>query len=196
MDFASPIVNKRGNSLHVSHGDDSGLYVEFYMEAEHQSFESEKQGIPVYKDIPYVRILFPGDNTKRVVRPIRAVGDESNPSDAQRWPAQWAAFQNQSQQVQEGTPVEEWPPISKSMALSLKAVNIHTVQQLALIPDTALTFMGARELREKAKTYIASATDSAVVLSMKTENDNLKSEMAALKEQFAELSKERDKRGK
>lgn len=188
MDFAQATVNKRGNTLHVSHGSDDGLYVEFYMEAEHQLFESEQQGIPVYKDAPFVRVMFPGDNTKKVVRPVKMSGDESSPSDIDRWPRQWQAFQNQSIQTQEGTPINEWPPISKSLALNLKSMNIHTVQQLAAVSDNALTWLGARDLREKAKAYIASATDSAAVLRMQTDNDNLRDEIATLKAQFAELA--------
>jgi len=191
MDFAAATVHKSGNQLHVSHGDDSGLYVEFYMEAEHQAFESEKQGMPVFKDVAFIKILFPGDNTKKVVRPVRESGSDSYMSDVDRFPKQWQAFKNQSIQSHEGTPINDWPPISKSLALSLKSMNIHTVQQLAGVSDTALTWLGARDLREKAKAYIASATDSAAVLNMQTENQNLKNEMAALKAQFAELAGEK-----
>lgn len=191
MDFAAATVHKSGNQLHVSHGDDSGLYVEFYMEAEHQAFESEKQGIPVYKDVAFVRVMFPGDNTKKVVRPVKTHGDDSSHSDMDRWPRQWQAFQNQSIQVNEGTPIEDFWPVSKSLALALKAMQIHTVQQLAGVSDTALTWLGARELRDKAKTFIAEAKDSAVVLKMKSDNDHLKNELATLKAQFAELAGEK-----
>jgi len=193
MDFATAQVHKSGNTLHVTHGDDTGLYVEFYMEAELQSFKSEEEGRPIYEDVPYVRIMFPGDNTKKVVRPANMKGTDTTPSDPQRWPKQWEAFKNQSVQANEGTPIDQWPPLSKSMALSLKAMNIHTVEQLAGVSDTALTWLGARDLREKAKAYIASATDSAAVLKLQSENQNLKDDIAALKSQFAELA---DKRGK
>ena len=193
MDFATAQVHKSGNSLHVTHGDDTGLYVEFYMEAEFQSFKSEEEGRPIYEDVPYVRIMFPGDNTKKVVRPANLKGTDTTPSDSQRWPKQWEAFKNQSVQSHEGTPIDQWPPLSKSTALGLKAMNIHTVEQLAGVSDTALTWLGARDLREKAKSYIASATDSAAVLKLQSENQNLKDDIAALKAQFAELA---DKRGK
>jgi len=188
MEFASPIVHKSGNSLHVSHGDDSGLYVEFYMEAEHQAFKSEEEGYPVYKDVPYVRIIFPGDNTKKVVRPVNERGHEGSPSDPERWPRQWQAFTNQSVQVNEGTPIDQWPPITKSTALLLKGMNIHTVQQLAGVSDTALTWLGARDMREKAKAYIAHAADSASTLKLQSENEALKADIEILKKQFAELA--------
>lgn len=184
MDLASPTVNKRGNTLHVSHGNDDGLYVEFYMEAEHQPFESTQQGIPIYKEVPYIMIMFPGDNTKKVVRP-------STDDDVSRFPKQWAFFKNQSLDGHDGTPIDHWPPITKAVALMLKGMNIHTVQQLAAIPDHTLTWMGARDMRDKAKVYIASATDGSAVLKLQEENENLKNEINILKEQFKVMAEER-----
>jgi len=184
MNLASPIVNKRGNTLHVSHGSDDGLYVEFYMEAEHQPFESEKQGIPVYKEVPYIAIMFPGDSTKKVVRP-------STDADVDRFPKQWQFFKNQSTASHDGTPIDEWPPITKAVAMMLKGMNIHTVQQLACIPDHSLTWIGARDLRDKASAYIAAATDGAAVLKLQTDNQNLKNEIEILKAQFEEMAKDK-----
>lgn len=191
MDLATPRVHEVGKELHVTYGSDSGLYVEFHMEAEHQAYASEEAGYPVYKDIPFVTIMFPGDNTKKVVRPVDLKGKGDIPPDDLRFQRQWASFQNQSTQVQDGLPITEWPPITKSVAMSLKGMNVHTVQQLASIGDNALTWLGARELREKAKAYLSAATDGAAVLKMQTENENLRKDIASLKKQFAEMANER-----
>lgn len=188
MEFATATVHKSGNQLHVTHGDDKGLYVEFSMEAIHQPYESEQAGHPIYKDVPHVMILFPGDNTKKVFRPVDLTGNENKPSDPQRWPQQWAAFQSQSVQVQKGQPLTEWGPMSKSTALTLKGMQIHTVEQLAEVPDHALTWLGAREMREKAKAYLAAATDSSAVLRLQQENEDLRKDIAMLKQQFADLA--------
>jgi len=189
MDFASAQVHKSGNQLHVTHGDDKGLYVEFVMEAVLHPYKSEQEGRPIYEDVPHVHILFPGDTTKKVFRPVDLVGSESKPSDPQRWPQQWAAFQAQEAQVQTGTPLTEWPPISKSVALNLKGMGIHTVEQLAEVTDTALTWLGARDLRDKAKAWLAASTDGAAVLKLQKENDDLRADIEVLKRQFADLAK-------
>jgi len=188
MALASAQVHKSGNQLHVTHGDDKGVYVEFFMEAVLQGFESEQAGRPIFKDVPYIQILFPGDSTKKVVRPVDEKGNESKPSDSQRWPAQWAAFQAQAAQVQTGTPLTEWSPVSKSIALNLKAMNIHTVEQLAEVADHALTWLGARELRDKAKAWLAASTDGAAVMKLQQENTDLRADLELLKKQFAEMS--------
>ena len=194
MEFAEARVHKSGNSLHVSHGDDKGLYVEFFDEAVQHPFQSEQAGRPIFVEQPYVKILFPGDMTKQVVRPVDLQGSEGKPSDPERWPRQWDAYQKKASQVPIGTPLTQWAPMTKAIALTLKAQNIHTVEQLAELPDTALVWMGAREMHEKAKVWLASAKDGAEVLRLQQENLDLRNDVETLKKQFAELSKSRGKK--
>lgn len=196
MELASATVTKRGNNYDVSHGDDSGLIVEFYLESEHQPARSREEGRPIFKDVPYIWIRFPGDRNREVKRRVDKSGRRGIP-DPERFPRQWAAFQNQQKQPQEGTPLEEWPPMTRSLALNYKGMNIFTVENLAAVPDAALGSMGhgAREMRDKAVTWLASAEDSAEVLQLRAENDALKNDVEMLKQQFAELSKENPKRG-
>lgn len=196
MEFATAQVHKAGNQLHVTHGDDKGLFVTFYDEAIRQNFESEQQGRPVFKDVPHVHIMFPGDRTKEVKRPVKLSGDESSPSDPERWPRQWAAYQAQAAEVVDGLPVTEWAPLTKSQAMELKALHIHTVEQLAAVPDHALTWLGAREMQAKARAFLAQATDGAEVLRLKAENEALRTDLELLKQQVAELSGTKTKGGK
>lgn len=186
--FASANVKQSGNSLAVVHGEDHGLIVTFYMESVLQGAESSKAGRPIYKDEPYIWIRFPGDKTREVKRRVDMAGRRGLP-DQVRFPRQWAAFQNQHEAVHEGTPLEEWPPISKSVALNLKGVNVHTVEHLAAVPDTTLHNLGhgGRQLRDKAIAWLKSAEGSAELLALKSENQTLKDDMEIMKQQIAAL---------
>ncbi len=184
--FSTPTVKQSGTSLHVEHGSDSNLYVEFTMEAINQTFESEKQGRPIFKDEPHVRILFAGDKTKVVFRPVTE-------EDKRRFASQWQAFERQEVQVQNGTPITEWPPLTKSEAMELKGMNIHTVEALAALPDTALNWMGGRERRNQAQAYLAASKDTAVITKMTSELEKRDADIAALREQIAELAKPKTK---
>ncbi|KKB61560.1 chromosome partitioning protein ParA [Robbsia andropogonis] len=188
MDFATARVSGSGNNLHVSHGDDSGLYVEFEMRPVHQEFASEEAGRPIYKDVPHIHIMFPGDRTKEVVRPVRTEQHGNEPSDIQRFPRQWEAFKNQQEQVQDGTPIQEWPPISRGEALNLKGMKIHTVEALAALSDGNCSFLGGRELREKAKVWLSSASSNKESMRLKKENDNLRADLEAMKQQIKDLA--------
>ncbi len=175
----------------VSHADDAALIVQFYLQPVRQGAASEKAGRDIYKDEEYVWIRFAGDRTKEIRRPVSMQGVGNNPPDPERWPKAWMAFQNSRAQVHEGTPLEEWPIVGKSTALNLKGMNVHTVENLAAVPDSALHNLGTggRELRGKAQAWLAAATDASTVTAMQAELAKRDADIEMLKQQIAELSK-------
>jgi hypothetical protein len=188
MDFAQARIVEQGNSLHVTHGDDSRLYVEFTMEAIHQTAKSEEEGRPIFKDVPHVRIHFPGDRTKQIFRPVKFEDDHQGPADPRRFPQQWRAFEAQQEQVQTGTPIEQWGPLTKSQAMEFKAMHIHTVEQLAGIADSNLSWLGARELRDKAVSWLAQAETGKHAMHLQAELDKRDADIEELKRQVKELA--------
>lgn len=189
MSFAEPTIHAKNTmSPFVTYGDDSGLLVEFSKEPVHQEFLSNQQGRPIYTDVDYIRIHFPGDKTKQIFRPVNLNGCDKQPADPIRFPRQWAAFQAQEEQVQDGTPVIEWSFLTKGEAMSLKASGIHTVESLSTLPDTALTWLGARGMRDKAKAWLSQAENGKEVIKLSEENNRLRADMDMLKKQMADLS--------
>jgi hypothetical protein len=188
MDFAQARIVEQGNSLHVTHGDDSRLYVEFTMEAIHQTAKSEEEGRPIFKDVPHVRIHFPGDRTKQIFRPVKFEDDHQGPADPRRFPQQWRAFEAQQEQVQTGTPIEQWGPLTKSQAMEFKAMHIHTVEQLAGIADSNLSWLGARELRDKAVAWLAQAENGKESLRLTAELAKRDAQIEDMQRQIKELA--------
>lgn len=186
MTFAQAQVTQHGNNYSVHHGTDNSLFVEFYMEAIHDEEESVKQGRPIYHDKEFIKIIPVGDKNTVVCRPVKNTYDGGMPPDSERWPRQYQAFKNQQVQVNDGTPLEQWAPLTKSQVLLLKAVNVHTVEQLSSVSDTNLhnLGMGARDLRDKAKAYLDSAASGAGAIAMQKENADLRIELEALKNQM------------
>lgn len=182
-EFVDAKVTKRGgNNYEVTHGDDSSLHVEFRLEAEPQPAESEKQGRPIFKDVPYITIMFPGDRTKKVDRPVT---DE----DKFRFARQWDVFERTGEHGHIGTPIVEWAMITKGQALEFKGMNIHTVEALSAIPDTALTWLGAREDRNRAKVWLENASKGEGIDELVKRNSALEADIACLKEQLNDALK-------
>jgi len=194
--LSEPSITKSGNSFNVVHGMDNGLIVSFYMEAERQGAESEKAGREIYKDKPYIWIRFPGDRNREVRRRVDESGRRNQGvSDLDRIPQQLAAFKNQNEQVNEGTPIEEWAPASKSMCLMFKGLNIHTVENLGAVPDSALQNLGhgGREMRDKAVAWLSKAEGSAEFLALNKKNKSLEEDIEMLKKQISDLGKKAKK---
>lgn len=184
--FSDATVTKTGgNNYQVSYGDDRAVYAEFFKDAIIDNQKTAEQGRPIYRNVDMLRIMFPGDNTKEVVRIVRIEASGNQPADPDRFPRQWAAFQAQQEQIQDGTPIEQWPPISKAQALELKAMKIHTVEQLAAVTDTNLKWMGARQLRDNAIAWLSEAESGAETIKLQNRISELQAQLEAMANQMA-----------
>lgn len=182
-EFSDARVIKHGNNLHVVHGDDNGLFVEFKMEAIQDEEKSVEEGRPIFKEVPFVSIRPLGDKTTHILRPVKA-------EDKIRFARQWQAFENsQSQEVLEGTPVTEWAVLTKAQALELKALNIHTVEKLAEVSDANLNFAKGMELRKKAQEWLEAAKDKgAAVAQWDKREAELLNKVATLEAQIESIT--------
>ena len=192
-EFASPQVGRfGGNGLApVKYGSGAELPVEFYTEMEHQEFLSEKEQRPIYKEVVMIYIVIPGGKSdiRRKAKLERASAVDPNPTDCEMYPKQWEQFQNKQEQVSEGTPLEMWAPMPKGVTFAFKALRISTVEQLSALSDgnASNAPFEWRMWRDKANLWLKQAAEGAPVLALKAENEQLKADMAGLKEQFASL---------
>lgn len=181
MDFMEmPTIQKRGNSVHVSHGDDTSCIVIFEMEWLGDEEASVEKGMRVGRQVPYVEIRFPGDKTKIVRRPVT---DE----DKQRWPRQWEHFEKTGKPSLEGFPIEDVPSFTRGDVQMFKSNGIATLEQLAAIEDGNLPGMW-RKYRDTARAMIKTAKDTKVATKLEKENSDLRAQIDDLKEQVAKLA--------
>lgn len=127
----------------------------FHMKAVYLKNKSEKAGRPIYEDREYVQILIPGNKTEMPVIPV-------NEQHKERWPDQYRRFKDKQEQVNEGTPLEQWPQMTPARVSALKDCHIFTVEQLANVPDSQAKSVGPdfQTLKKKAKAYLDSADGS------------------------------------
>jgi hypothetical protein len=65
---------------------ESNLFITFYIEAVEIKAESEKQGRPVYRDVPFIKIVVPGDVNNIIER-------KATDQYKEKFPKAWARFQ-------------------------------------------------------------------------------------------------------
>ena len=161
---------------------EANLFVSFFTDAVEMKAESERQGRPMFKDIPFIRIIVPGDTNNIIER----AADES---DKQRFPKAWSRFEKSEAEAVEGTPLEQWPQITRSLLKECKYFEIHTVEALASINDSHIAKMGMGfgDLRTKAKAWLQAAEGTAAVTAQAAENEQLKQMLADLQAQITEL---------
>ena len=162
------------------HGADARLQVRFYKKPIQQEQESMDAGRPIYKEFDFVHICVAGDT-------LTEIDTYALQNHKQRFPIQWANYMNRvgaNDQEVVGTPVAEWPLVSKSQAEELRAMKFFTVESIASASDQQLQRMGMAagmspySFRDKAKAFLNLATTSA-------ETDKREHEINALKEELA-----------
>lgn len=161
---------------------ESNLFVSFYTEAIELKAESEKQGRPVYRDVPFIKIVVPGDVNNIIER-------KATKEDEAKFPKAWARYKAQESDAHEGTPLEQWPQMSRSLVKEAKFFEIHTVEQLAGLSDINVSKMGMGylELRNKAKAWLTAAAGTASETAQAAENQRLKDMIADLQAQMSAL---------
>jgi len=178
---------------------DSRLAVQFYKKSVKQDIASDEAGRPIFKEFDFVRIMIPGDN-------LTEIDTYAQESHKQRFPRQWAHYQIQVSNHQDiiGTPLDQWPQVTRSQAEELRGLKFHTVESIADCSDQQLQRIGMvagmspHNFRLKAKAFLNLATDSAEVAqreaelqALKEENVKIKSEteakLAAMQEQVSAL---------
>lgn len=155
----------------------------FYRRAVQDMTASEESGRPIYREEDYVQIHIPGDKNTIIDRRVRV-------DDKTRWAPQWQAYLGNVQQPVHGTPLEQWPALSVAQVAELKALHIPTVEVLAELPESGLQRigMGARELQNKAKTFIEAAKGNAISEKMAAENSRLQEQLDQLQQQYSAMA--------
>lgn len=169
-------------------GADSRLQVRFYKRAVKQEQESLDAGRDIYKEFDFVHICVAGDT-------LTEIDTYALNNHKMRFPIHWAQYQNRVGADDEevvGTPVSEWPLVSKSQAEELRALKFKTVESVAGASDAQLQRMGMAAgmspyaFRDKAKAFLNLATNAA-------ETDKREAEIQALKEELAKKDQENAK---
>lgn len=168
--------------------EDSRLNVKFYQRAIQNNFKTALEGRPIMEMADFILIEVPGNQTL-------TIDTFASDSDKDRFPVQWARYQNEKTDGDiEGTLLSDWPVLNTAVAAELKHFKFYTVEQIAQASDAQLGTLGMAAgmspltLRDKAKAFLSSAKDTALVQQQADELRKRDEELSAVKAQLAELA--------
>ena len=168
----------------------SRLVVEFSLEPQKDEEKSASEGRPIFVDQEWIKIRIPGDKDNNVSRATR-------PGDKERFPQHWAAFQNKTKVILEGTLLEAVPFLTKSQVLEFNGLGVRTSEQLVAISDAnAQRIMGFQGLKTRVLAYLDSAKGAAPALKLQAELEKRDAEIEALKRMVETLGSRVDERSK
>jgi hypothetical protein len=163
------------------------ILVGFCMVPKEDKHKSKAAGYPVFREQEYVKLIVPGDKQSEYFQP-------STEKDRKTYPNAYQAFKNrESKPVVEGMPIEQWPQVTRALAMTLRAAGIHTVEALAAVHDGNIGKVASngQELRAKAKAFLETAKNSAASQALAAENQKLQDQLAVMQEQINALAKQK-----
>lgn len=190
MDLAEARIPKNvKNAQILSHGDDSTIMATFSDEYVLNEYQTDSTGKATYDHFYQITLEFPGNNLFTSIHRFRPTEEHSSQW-PQRFARQWEAFKNQREQVNEGTPIEIWPPMDKKRVLEYKAGKIHTVEQIAALTDMTGPNLGLdwRKMRDMAVAYLEPNKALAEVAKVSKENETLKNQMEVMQRQLSAMA--------
>lgn len=172
---------------------ENNLQVEFYDEAMEHGAESRKKGRPVFKDVTLVKITNLLDRNVVIVR-------AATQDDRQRYRNEYQAYQNESKaDSAEGTPLKEWPAVTRSQVRDAAFYKILTVEQVADMSSNQIGELGSEweVLKKKAALYLKGSEENASAMALADENAELRKQLEAMQKLAKEQgdAKEAEKRG-
>lgn len=164
---------------------DAGMVVMFYLNPVHNPAKSAEVGSPQYDDMVFVRIHPPGER-------LNIIDRKASEADKRRFPMQWAAFQQNRPQTNNGTPIDMLFPAQPSIAAALKASGVHTIEQCAELSAHAIETigMGCQHWVNDAVRYLEVANKGVKASQLKAAMEERDRENASLKHKIGLLEEE------
>jgi hypothetical protein len=144
----------------------------------HKSAEAKRA---IFDEKDFITIWTPGSQLTVVDAPV------DSGFYLQRFRAKYEAWKKGVEEAASGTPLEHFPFLFSKIGLTaeLKAAHIHTVEQLANLPDGNIQkLMGGYELRKQAQEWL----DTSSAKAMDAEKEAMAKRLADLEEQLKALT--------
>lgn len=163
---------------------DQGVHARFYLFPVTNEAKSSEAGRPIYDEREFVEIVASG-NANNIVR------RKATQEDKMRFRRQYEMFSANSDSEQlTGTPLSEVTWLNRGQVEELLYFKIRTLEGLANMSDDSCSkHVGLYDLKRKAKTALEASEASAPVTKLAAENDQLRNDLAALKNVVEEQTK-------
>lgn len=145
------------------------------------------------------------DKISRISKPMRAGGEGGGQEENPVWlgiRGAYEAWKSGQETPVDGTPLDAWPALTKVQVEAFRAAQYRTIEDVAEITDGQLgrvRLPDMRQLRDKARTYIANKANSAAIEVQMAERDRrletMEQELAEARAALARLAGDEPRRG-
>lgn len=176
-----------------------GSALRIWRDTAQNKFLSEREGRAIFDEVVYVEVISPGSrDSTPTFECIRIFAPEMN-HPAPLYGMKYEVYKDFIKDFEKsegndaslaGTPLSQWAEMTRTMAASLKALSIFTIDALAALPDTKLCVVGpdGRTWREKAKAFIENSKGSGFATALAADHERTKAELAESQAQLKAMA--------
>lgn len=167
--------------------------------------KSLQAGRPIFDDVECCEIRVGGKRDTYVAQALAVshwaddpeTGEKVTVTYAERFRRQYHQFKEHGTQTKSGTPLDNAPFLTVSRRAELRALNIYTVEALAVIDGQELKNLGlgGRELKNQASEFIADSLKAAPNMQLQAELESLRARNALLEEDAKAIKTASDNEG-
>lgn len=135
---------------------DENLLVRFFPQPIQNMAKTEAEGRPIFDEVDFIEIRKPG-------MPDAMYREKANDIDKARFSDYYRDYKERKAQVAvTGTPLSDWPGVTRAQVEEFRHYSILTVEHLATLSDNiGQKFMGIQALKAKAAAYLEASKDQA-----------------------------------
>lgn len=165
-----------------------GAALRMWRDTAQNKFQSELHGRPLFDEVIFCEVITPGSRDSTPVFELERVfcTEAALPPKRGIKYVEYEQFIDSFKRGENdinlaGTPLKQWPEMTRSMASTLKAMNVFTLEALSVLPDQKLSQVGpdGRAWREKAKAFLETSKDGAYATQLAAMNERLQSDLGA-----------------
>lgn len=167
-----------------------GAALRIWRDVSQNKFLSEREGRPLYDEVIFCEVITPGSRDSTPVFELERVFCPEMGHPAPKRGMKYDLYKEYVENFKKGeehdsslagTPLNQWPEMTRTMVATLKAAHIFTLEALAALPDTKITVVGpdGRTWREKAKAYVEHAKSGAYATELAAKVETLHTDLAA-----------------
>jgi hypothetical protein len=174
-----------------------GAALRMWRDTAQNKYQSETHGRPLFDDVIFCEVITPGSRDSTPVFELERVFCAEaglSPKRGIKY-AEYEQFIESFKRGEDdinlaGTPLKQWPEMTRSMAATLKAMNVFTLEALSVLPDQKLSQVGpdGRTWREKAKAFLETSKDGAYATQLAAMNERLQADLGAALEREKALA--------
>lgn len=180
---ANPDDFRAGNEQRM----DEQLMVKFFLKEREDKAQTLETGAPKFKEVEYIEIRVPGQRDAQACRPATW-------RDKQRFPKHYDMFKKRVEAPEEGTPLGQWPQVSRAQVEELGFLGIKTVESVSHMADVhAHKMHGGLMLKRRAAEWLEQSEATALIAekeALQTRIADLEASMKAMMSQTVPAEEE------